>query len=142
RAANMRGPRSCPAPWLAGPGARYGAANFRRALGSSWLPPGQARRPSATGWVHRLPSACSELANCREVLEWTVTLNAPGRPYRFKTSSERRGRPTRRGTAGLETGAHGRMFGEYAFMKDSCNASPELFCQGKRMNFSSREAVG
>src|SRR5262245_15243998 len=34
------------------------------------------------------------------------------------------------------------MFGEYAFMKDSCNASPELFCQGKRMNFSSREAVG
>src|SRR5262249_40263642 len=34
------------------------------------------------------------------------------------------------------------MFGEYAFMKDSCNASPELFCQGKRMNFSSGEAVG
>src|SRR5262249_22845996 len=34
------------------------------------------------------------------------------------------------------------MFGEYAFMKDSCNASPELFCQRKRMNFSSPEAVG
>jgi len=66
-------------------------------------------------------------------------LNATGGAYRFKTSSERRGRPTRRGSAGLEAGAHRHMFGEYAFMEDSCNASPELFCQRKRMNFSSRE---
>jgi hypothetical protein len=27
------------------------------------------------------------------------------------------------------------MFGEYAFMEDSCNASPELF-SGKEMNFA------
>jgi hypothetical protein len=66
-------------------------------------------------------------------------LNATAGAYRFKTSSDSKGRPTRRGSAGLEAGAQGRMFGEYAFMKDSCNASPELFCQGKRMNFSSQE---
>src|SRR5262249_40609450 len=38
-----------------------------------------------------------------------------------------------RGSAGLEAGAQGRMFGEYVFMEDSCDACPDLFCQGKRI---------
>jgi hypothetical protein len=69
RRANMRGPRSCRALWRAGPAARYGARISEGPFGSSWLSPGQAKRPCGTGWGHRLPSTCSELANCREVLE-------------------------------------------------------------------------
>jgi len=69
RRANMRGPRSCRALWRAGPAARYGARISEGPFGSSWLSPGQAKRPCGTGWGHRVPSTCSELANCREVLE-------------------------------------------------------------------------
>jgi hypothetical protein len=69
RPANMRGPRSCRAPWRAGPAARYGAANFRRLLRPNWLPTGQGRRSSGPNRPPVSPSACSELANSREMLE-------------------------------------------------------------------------
>ena len=71
--ANMHGATILPrtvARWASGEIRR---SEFQKAtFGSNWLPIGQARRSSGTGWVHRFPSACSELANC-EALELIVT---------------------------------------------------------------------
>src|SRR5262249_48665699 len=132
RRATMRGPRSCRAPWLAGRATRYGAANFSRrpseAIGCQPDKRGGLATPDGS-------TVSPALAQQPRGVGIERDLNATGGAYRFKTSSETRGRPTRRGSAGLEADAHGRMFGEYAFMEDSCNASPELFCQRKRMNF-------
>jgi len=93
-------------------------------LRPNWLPAGQARRPSGTGWVHRWRTVArcwswSWLERDRRCLSlqnlfWDF---ADARPPRLSRARSR---------------SHGRMFGEYAFMEDSCNASPELFLPGKK----------